>query len=191
MTEMDGQQWEFLIVLALFGTSIILLIADLILKRFVKKWRKILIIEFSIIFIFFGFYKYQNRPLIFVLPDNFSNEYVTVIYNVDKENKLGINDFTLWKKIQVPENGIILTSSNINETLPRTEFKTSDGEYFNSKKNQKIFIKLSNSKIEQNGNQYDLRTWRLGKGSFMISMENDFEDYKAELISILEKKASR
>jgi hypothetical protein len=191
MTEMDGQQWEFLIVLALFGASIILLIADLVLKRFVKNWKKILVIEFSVVFIFFGFYQYQNRPLIFVLPDNFSKEYVTVVYNVDKENKLGINDFTLWKKIQVPENGIIFTSSNINETLPRTEFKIVDGDYYNSKKNQKIFIKLSNSKIEQNGNQYDLSTWRLGKGSFVISMENNFEDYKAKLKIILEKKASK
>lgn len=191
MTEMDGQQWEFLIVLALFGISIVLFIADLILKRLIKNWSKILIIEFSIIILIFGFYHYQNRPLIFVLPNNFSKEYVTVIYNVDKENKLGINDFMLWKKVQVPENGIIFTSSNISETLPRTEFKTSDGEYFNSQKNKKIFIKLSNSKIEQDGNQYELRTWRLGKGSFMITMGNDFEEYKAELKSILKKKVSK
>lgn len=191
MTEMGGQQWEFLLVLALFGVSILLLISDLILKRYVKQWKKVLIIEFIVVFIFFGFYQYQNRPLIFQLPENFSQEYVTVIYNVDSEKKLGINKFTLSKKIQVPENGIILTSSDISENLPRTEFESANGEFYNSNNSQKIFIKLSNSKFEQNGLQYDFRTWRLGEGGLMISMKKDFEEYKTELKTTLEKKASR
>jgi len=191
ITEMDGQGWELLIVFALVGISVIFLIVDLLLKKFVQNWKKVFLIEIGIILLLSGWFQYQNRPMIFELPENFHQEYVTVIYNVENEKELGINAFTWRKKIQVPDNGIILTSSDINESLPKTDFKTVNGEYYNSNGNQKMSIKLSDSEFEKNGRKYKFRTWRLGEGEFMVSTSKDFEKYKSELIKTFEKKASR
>ena len=190
-TESDGQGWGLLIAFALIGFAVVFFIVDLLLKKFVKNWKKILLIESGIVFLLFGWYQYQNRPLIFELPKNFSKDYVTVIYNVDNEKEFGINAFTWRKKLQVPEDGIILTSSGISENLPQTDFKTFEGEYFNSDKNKKMFIELTASEFEQNGNKYKFRTWRIGEGEFMVSTSKDYDKYKSELKKTFEKKASR
>lgn len=191
MTESDGQGWGLLISFALIGFAVVFLIVDLLLKRFVKNWKKVFLIQSGIVLLLIGWYRYQNRPLIFELPENFSQEYVTVIYNVENENEFEINAFTLRKKIQVPENGIILTSSDISENLPKTDFRTADGEYYNSNRNQKMFIKLTDSEFEQNGKKYKFRTWRIGEGEFMVSTSKDYDKYKSELIKTFETKASR
>jgi len=189
--ESDGQGWGLLIAFALIGIAIVFLIVDLLLKKFVNSWKNLLLIESGLVFILIGWYQYQNRTLIFALPENFSQEYVTVIYNVDDEKELGINVFTWRKEIQVSEDGIVLTSSKISESLPKTDFKTFDGEYYDSNKNQKMFIELTHSEFEQNGNKYKFRTWRIGEGEFMVSTSKDYDKYKNELKKIFEKKASR
>ena len=190
-TESDGQGWELLVVFALIGFAILFLIVDLLLKKFVKNWKKVILIESGMVLLLFGWYQYQNRSLIFELPKNFSQDYVTVIYNVDNTGDLGINALTWRKKIKVPEDGIILTSSGISENLPRTGFKTVDGEYYNANGNQKMFIELTDSEFEQNGRNYNFRTWRLVEGEFMISVSKDYDEYKSKLIKTFEKKASR
>ncbi len=191
LNESDGQGWGLLIAFSLIGFAIGFLIVDFLLKKFVKNWKKVILIESGIVILFIGWYRYQNRPLIFELPENFNQDYVTVIYEVDNANELGINAFTLRKKIQVPEDGIILTSSQISENLPKTDFKSYNGESYDSNENQKMFIKLTDSEFEQKGRNYKFRTWRIGEGEFMISTSKDYEKYKSKLIKEFEKKASR
>ncbi|MCC1485643.1 hypothetical protein [Winogradskyella immobilis] len=191
LSESDGQGWGLLIAFALIGFAIGLLIVDFLLKKFVKNWKKVILIESGIVILFIGWYRYQNRPIIFELPENFTEKYVTVIYDVENANELGINVFTLSKKIQVPENGIILTSSQINESLPKTDFKSFNGELYNSNENQKMFIKLTDSEFELNGRNYKFKTWRIGEGEFMVSTSKDYDEYKSKLIKEFEKKANR
>ena len=90
MTESDGEGWGLLISFALIGFSVVFLIVDLLLKRFVKNWKKVFLIQSGIVLLLIGWYQYQNRPLIFELPDNYSREYVTVIYNVENKKEFGI-----------------------------------------------------------------------------------------------------
>lgn len=191
ISESDGQGWGLLVVFALIGFAVGFLIADLLLKKFVQNWKKVVLIESGIVLLFIGWYQYQNRSLIFDLPENFNQDYVTIIYGVDNENELGINAFTLAKRLQVPKDGIILTSSQITESLPKTNFKSFDGESYNAKGNQKIFIELTDSEFEQNGQNYKFRTWRIGEGEFMVSTSKDYNAYKKKLIQEFEKKAGR
>ena len=188
----DGQGWGLLVVFALTGIAIAFFIVDLLLKKFILSWKKILWIESGILLILFGLYQYENRPLIFELPGNFSQDYVTVIYDVEDAKDLGINAFTLRKKIQVPNDGIIYTSSGLDENLPETDFKTSSGEYFSSTDNKKMFIKLTNSEFEYNGKKYAFRIWKIAEGDFLVSTSKEYDIYKNILIEAFEKrKASR
>ena len=190
-SESDGQGWGLLLAFALIGFAIGFLIVDLLLKKFVKNWKKVILIESGIVLLLFGWYQYQNRPLILDLPENFSQKYVTIIYNVDNKDELGINAFTFRKKIKVPNDGIIMTSSEISENLPKTDFRSFEGESYNVNENQKMFIKLTDSEFEQNGRNYKFRTWRIGEGEFMVSTRKDYDEYKSNLIKTFEKKASR
>jgi energy-coupling factor transporter transmembrane protein EcfT len=190
-SESDGQGWGLLLVFALIGFAIGFLIVDLIIKRFIKNWKKVMLVEIGIVLLIIGWYQYQKRPMIFELPENYSQNYVTIIYEVENEKELGISALTLRKKIEVPEDGIILTSSKISESLPKTDFKTFDGESYNSNENQKIFIKMTDSEFTLNDKNYKFRTWKLGDGGAMISTSKEYEVYKSRLIEGFEKKASR
>lgn len=190
-SESDGQGWGMLLAFVLIGFAIGFLIIDLLLKKFIKNWKKVMLVEIGIVLLFLGCYQYQNRLLIFELPENFNQSYVTIIYEVDNANELGINAFTLRKKIEVPKDGIILTSSKISESLPKTDFKSFDGESYNESGNQKMFIKLTDSEFELNNRNYNFKTWRIGEGEFMISTSKDYDNYKRKLIEEFEKKASR
>ena len=150
-----------------------------------------MLVEIGFVLLFIGWYQYQNRPLILELPENFNQNYVTIIYEVDNANELGINAFTLRKKIEVPKDGIVLTSSKISESLPRTDFKSFDGESYNQNGNQKMFIELTGSEFELNNRNYKFKTWRIGEGEFMVSTSKDYDNYKRNLIKEFEKKASR
>jgi energy-coupling factor transporter transmembrane protein EcfT len=190
-SESDGQGWGTLLAFALIGFALGFLIVDLLLKKFIKEWKKVMLVESGIVLLVFGWYQYQKRPMILELPENFNQKYVTIIYEVDNSNELGINAFTLRKKINVPKDGIILTSSKISESLPKTDFISFDGKSFSESGNQLMFIKLTDSEFELNNRNYKFKTWRLKKGEIMISTSKEYENYKSQLIKDFEKKASR
>ncbi len=191
ISESDGQGWGLLLAFALIGFGIGFLIVDLLLKKFLKNWKKVFLIESGIVFLLISWYQYQNRKLILELPQNFSKEYVTIIYSVKNEKELGITPFTWKKEIKVPKNGILLTSSEIDENLPKTDFRDSYGELYSTIGNQKIFVKITDSEFEHNGRTYKMRTWRLGEGELLMSTSEQHKAYRTELIDNFKNKASR
>lgn len=187
--ESDGQGWGLLVAYALIGFAIGFLIIDLLLKRFLNNWKKVLIAETGIVLLILFLFKYQNRQLILELPRDFSEQYVSIIYNVENEKELGITPFTWQKEIKVPSDGIVMTSSEINEHLPKTDFKSFDGEYYNSTENQKMFVRMTDSEFRYDGQTYKIRTWRLGEGEFLVSTSKEHQAYKKELINSFKNKA--
>ena len=96
-SDSDAEGWGMLLVFVLIGFAIGFLIVDLLLKKFIRNWKKVMLVEIGFVLLFIGWYQYQNRPLILELPENFNQNYVTIIYEVDNANELGINAFTLRK----------------------------------------------------------------------------------------------
>ncbi|MFN3756347.1 MAG: hypothetical protein ACK4RM_05290 [Flavobacterium sp.] len=52
--EPDGLGWGWLLVLLLNGFATGILIVDLLLKRFIKNWKKVMLIESGIVLSFIG-----------------------------------------------------------------------------------------------------------------------------------------
>ncbi len=129
--------------------------------------------------------------MVLELPENFNNKYVSVVYGVDNEKKLGINAFTWRKTIQVPSDGLLLTSSEIDENLPNTDFKTYEGIFYNSKANKKMFVQIADSELKQNGKIYKVRTWLLSEGECLVSSSKQDTEYQKQLNEVFNKKASR
>ncbi|GAB5555324.1 MAG: hypothetical protein Sapg2KO_49150 [Saprospiraceae bacterium] len=186
--ESGAENWMLLSIAYLTALAVASLVVDFLFKIFIKNYQKIFLLESGIVVLLIGFYQYQNRYLIFELPENFSKEYVTLIYEVQEEKDLGINALTWRKKISVPADGIILTSSKSDETLPNTDFKAIDGTYYSAKGNQKMFLRVTDSELEQNGQKYQFRTWKLGEGASMSASSEDLIQYKKELMLNLLKK---
>ena len=184
--------WGFFAVIALIVIGILLFVIDFGLKKWLKNYKKIFFSELLISIIVIVIYNYQFRTKTLIIPSDFDKEYVTIIYGVENSKDLSISGFTWNKKIEIPENGILLTSSDFNENLRETDIKMDSGIYLNSDKTEKGFTRMTESEFESNGRNYKFRTWKIQDGFCCAYSSKEVENYKTELKTEFENiKASR
>ena len=173
--------WGWFAVFALFIIGFLLFIIDFGLKKWLKHYRKIIIVQASLIIISAIIYSFQYRTKTLVIPSNFNQEYVTIVYGYEDSKKLSISPFTWNKRIAIPENGILITSSDFDEDLPKTKIKTDSGIELNSDQSDKGFIQFLESEIEQDNKIYKFRTWKIQEGFCCGYSMKEKEIYKNEL----------
>ncbi|WP_271425268.1 hypothetical protein, partial [Aequorivita sinensis] len=183
----DGQDWGIFIVFALFVIAVVFFLIDFGIKKWLKNYKKIFITQLTLILVFAMIYGYQYRTKTLIIPTDFDKEYVTIIYGVENSKDLFISAITLNKKIEIPENGILLTSSDFNENLRETSIKTDSGIYLNSDKTDKGFIQIAESEFESNGQNYKFRTWKIQDGFCCSYSTKEVNKYKTELKNEFEK----
>ena len=188
----DGQDWGIFIVFTLFVIAVVFFLIDFGIKKWLKNYKKIFITQLTLILVFAMIYGYQYRTKTLIIPTDFDKEYVTIIYGVENSKDLSISAITLNKKIEIPLNGILLTSSDFNENLRETSIKTDSGIYLNSDETNKGFIQIAESEFESNGRNYKFRTWKIQDGFCCSYSTKEVNKYKTELKNEFEKiKASR
>ncbi|WP_010518575.1 hypothetical protein [Croceivirga radicis] len=184
--------WGIFAVITLIVIGIVLFGIDFGLKKWLKNYKKIFLTELLISIVIVVIYNYQFRTKILLIPSDFDKEYVTIIYGVENSKDLSISAFTWNKKIEIPNSGILLTSSDFNENLPETDIKMDSGIYLNSDETNKGFVRMAESEFESNGRNYKFRTWKIQDGFCCGYSTKEVEKYKTELKTEFEKiKASR
>ncbi|MGV8947730.1 MAG: hypothetical protein ACOH1N_14980 [Lutibacter sp.] len=184
--------WGFFAVIALIVIGILLFAIDFGLKKWSKNYKKIFLTELLISIIVIVIYNYQFRTKTLIIPSDFDKEYVTIIYGVENSKDLSISALTWNKKIEIPKSGILLTSSDFNENLRKTDMKMDSGIYLNSDETEKGFTRMTESEFESNGRNYKFRTWKIQDGFCCSYTSKEVEKYKTELETEFEKiKASR
>lgn len=160
----DDSGWG--IIFAVYAIPVVLLIwlFDFGLKKYTKSSKFLLGIEFLIIAIAIGIYQYGERVKTLEIPSQSEIKFVTIIYGVDKEKDLGISVFHWFKTIQIPNDGILFTSSDFEENLPLTKIKFDSGVYLDSEESDLSFGEMDASQLTFNGKTYKYRSWTLQKG---------------------------
>ncbi|MBK9639329.1 MAG: hypothetical protein IPO63_16575 [Bacteroidetes bacterium] len=139
----------------------------------------------------FGF-AWQERTKIFIIPDQRNFEFIVTIYNFEDADKLPVELFTWTYEIEIPENGILLTSSKINSDLPNTKVFTKSRISLQDS-NDKVdlcFGNASTSKIQVGSKIYDYQAWKIDKGGTIGYSTNDIEKLEEELRNYLRNKNS-
>ena len=184
--------WGFFAVIALIVIGILLFVIDFGLKKWLKNYKKIFLTEFLISIIALVIYNYQFRTKTLIIPSDFDKEYVTIIYGVENSKNLSISAITWNKKIEIPKNGILLTSSDFSENLRETDIKIDSGIYLNSDETEKGFTRMTESEFESNGRNYKFRTWKIQDGFCCSYSSKEVDKYKTELKTEFKKiKAGR
>jgi hypothetical protein len=174
--------WGIFAVIALIIAGIILFVIDFGLKKWLKNYKKIFITQLTLSLFIILIYNYQfSRTKTLILPSDFNKEYVTIIYGVENSKDLSISAITWNKKIEIPKEGILLTSSNFNENLRETEIKMESGIYLNSDKTEKGFVRMTESEFECNGQIYKFRTWKIQDEFCCMYTSKEVDEYKNEL----------
>ncbi|MBU4539030.1 MAG: hypothetical protein L6264_04150 [Weeksellaceae bacterium] len=175
----------YLLPIAIFG-----LLLDYLGQKTIKSYPRLFLIEIVIVAIIsFGFV-WQERTKIYIIPDQRNFEFVVTIYNVEDTEELPVNFFTWTYKKEIPENGVLLTSSKISSDLPKTEMFTKSGLSLQDRNDtvDLCFGRASTSKIEIDGKKYDYQAWKIDKGGTIGYSSNDIKALEEEIKEYLKRK---
>lgn len=177
----DEMGWGFIFALIVIPIALVIWFADIGLKRWLKTRKKIFGVELSLIII--GILIYQNGERIKTLEivSEFDKEFVTIVYGLESEKDLGISMFDWSKTIKIPSSGILFTSSNFDENLPRTEIKFDSGIYLGSENTDRKFSQLLESEFELDGKTYKYRTWKIQIGFCCMTSTLDNDEVESQL----------
>lgn len=166
----------YVLPVGLFG-----FLADIFLQKFQKSYITTFVIEILFIgLVVFG-YSWTQRSKTFILPDKLSSNYIVTIYGVDTAPKLPF-DFLTWNyQIKIPENGILLTSSNFSRDLPETQMKTYSGIDLNSENTELGFVRFSENEINCDGKKYKYRSWMIGSLACCMYSNKDVDSLRVRL----------
>ena len=176
----------------LLPISLIGLLLDFFGQKTIIIYSRLFLLEIGVILlIFFGF-AWQERTKIFIIPDQRNFEFIVTIYNFEDSDKLPVELFTWTYEKEIPENGILLTSSKINSDLPNTKIFTKSGISLqdNNDTVDLCFGNASTSKILVNSKTYDYQAWKIDKGGTIGYSSNDIEELEEELRNYLKSKKS-
>lgn len=188
----DESGWGFVAAIYLIPIALIVLVIDFLLKKGISKLSKVVLIELMIISVLTVAYYYGERTKTLVVPNNFDKEYVSIVYGVQKEKGLSISPLTWSKSIEIPENGILLTSSSFNTNLPETKMKFESGLYLGNEETDKYLVGIGEHEFELDGTTYQYRSWKIQEGSCCGYSSNEIKQQVEKLIDEFErKKASR
>jgi hypothetical protein len=169
--------WGFLVTIYLIPLIIIGLLFDFLLQRKIFKYPLTVIIELFILITIYFSYCWTQRTKTLVIPDKLQGNYVVTIYGVEKSAKLPGG----WNyKIQVPTDGIVLTSSAFEEDLRETKMITYSGINLNSDKTNLGWVRVTNDELVCNGKIYKYQFWMVANSCCGYS-NHDIDNFKLTL----------
>lgn len=186
----DETGWGTFLTIYLGIFAIVIFAIDFFLYKGTKSFRKTSIVELIIIGLCCLVLGYQKRKKTLIINDQFEKEYISIIYEVENEIDLSISPLNWTKEIEIPKNGILLTSSDFHENLPKTNIKFESGISVNNKASDKGFSEFPESEFISQGKTYKYRSWKIQKGfccswssreldSLAIELKKQFERIKA------------
>ncbi len=175
----------YLLPLGLFGLGV-----DYIGQRTIKKYLNLFLIEFVILGILTIGYTRTERTKKFIIPDQRNFEFVVTIYGVEQTEELPVNFWTWNYEKEIPEAGILLTSTGLNLDLPQTEMFTKSGLNLQDREDtiDICFGRVSTSQIEIDSKSYDYQAWKIDKGGTIGYSSNDIKKLEEEIIDYLRKR---
>ena len=106
---------------------------------------------------------------IFVVPNKLTNYFVATIYGVKNMPKLPKKPFGWTYEIKLPDNGVLLTSSNFEDDLTETKMINSLGQDLNSDTSKLNWGFISKDNFICNGKTYTFQMWLIDSNCCMYS----------------------
>ena len=180
--------WGILGLFTLLPVGLVGLLIDYLLQRG-KYWRTFAI-ECAILVLIVFWYSWTQRAKTLIIPDNIRDTYIVTVYGVDRFPALPKGNFSWSYEINFPENGILITSSRINDDLPETEIKTTSGIELNNREDttELCFGHVSTSSIKCLGKTYDYQVWKIDHGGIIGSSSNELDRVEKRLTEYICKE---
>jgi hypothetical protein len=143
--------------------------------------RKQLLSEFIVIGIIYFSYEYSERCKTFIIPDNSNYDFIATVYNLDNQQELPTSIFTWNYEIDIPENGIILTSTLKISDLPSTIIRTVSGITLNNRNNNSI----RSGTLNCGTFRFEYTAWKIAKNGVISYSINDVKALEQHLCELM------
>ncbi|SFF31940.1 hypothetical protein SAMN04488541_102561 [Thermoflexibacter ruber] len=148
-----------------------ILILDFGIQLIVKEYRKIIPIELLLIGGIVFWIAHTERTKTLLIPDNFGEGNLFIIYGVEDAEKLPLGFFTWNYEVKVPESGILLTSTKFEDDLPQTNVKTYSKIDLDKHEQGLTFGCLYESELNCRDKIYQYRSWIVQKNGCEFSSQ--------------------
>jgi hypothetical protein len=181
-----SEGWGILGLIYIFPFALLGLFIDFLIQKFSKRYVWVLISEFILIGLLVFGYFLTERKKILILPNNFNN-HIVIIYGIETAPRLPISFLTWNYIVKIPKNGILLTSTKVEDDFSETKMITSTGIELNSDKTNLGFVKFSNSEIKFKGKTYNFVSWKVDSISCCGYSSKDMDSLKVKLENDMNK----
>jgi hypothetical protein len=166
----DPMGFMFLSVIVVIPICLAILIIDWVIQIVAKTYGKIIFTELLLMCLLIVFFQYRERTKTLLISDNPKEQYVTIIYGVENAPQLPVNFFTWEYEVKIPKNGVLLTSTERTDDLPKTNVKTYLGIDLSEK--ELGFGHFMESEIDCGTKQYKYKSWIIQKHCCMTSSKD-------------------
>ena len=170
----------FIFFLFLFIAGIIFFVVDVVIQKLSTKYLWTLTIEICLLGLLTFYYLWTERNKIFIVPNKLTNHFVATIYGVENMPKLPKKPFGWTYEIKLPENGVLLTSSNFEDDLTETKMLNSLGKDLNSDTSKLNWGFISKDNFICNGKTYTFQIWLIDSNCCMYS-NKEVDSFKLSL----------
>lgn len=147
------------------------LILDFGIQWLAKEYRKIIPIELVLIGGIVFWIANAERTKTLLIPDNFGEGNLFIIYGVEGAEKLPLSFFTWNYEVKIPESGVLLTSTKFEDDLPQTDIKTYSKMDLGKHEKGLTFGCLYESEMKCQDKIYKYRSWIVQKNGCEFSSQ--------------------
>jgi hypothetical protein len=174
----------------LLPIAVIGLLFDFLIQLTTQSYSRIFIIELVLLALLSLVYFWPDRTKIYIIPDERNFEFIVTIYNVKDAEKLPVDLLTWTYEKEIPESGILLTSSPLDADLPETKVYTKAGVSLQDRNDtvDLCFGPAGTSTVEIDSTSYDYSAWKIDKGVTIGYSSNEIEELENILKDYLKRK---
>lgn len=145
------------------------LILDFGIQVIAKEYKRIIPVELLLIGGIVFWIANTERTKTLLIPDNFGEGNLFIIYGVEGAEKLPLGFFTWNYEVKIPESGVLLTSTKFEDDLPQTNVKTYSKIDLDKQEKGLTFGCLYESEMKCQDKIYQYRSWIVQKNACEFS----------------------
>ncbi|MBT29601.1 MAG: hypothetical protein CMO01_08050 [Thalassobius sp.] len=154
---------------------------DYLMQKKLENFKVTVAVELILLsFIYFG-YLWTKRTKDLIVNEDRKSEYIVFIYGVENAEKLPFRSYYLYYTLNVPENGIFLTSTKLNRDFPFTQVYERTNVEEQGKREKVPVAKMKTGLLNCDDLQFEYEVWKIDESGSITFSSHEADSLQTEL----------
>lgn len=147
----------------LFPIGLILFGLDYLAQHFASNYARVATAEIVVIVVMACGYSWIHRTSTLLLPEEFDEEHIVVVYGVQNTPKLTSQGWLGTYNIQMPASGLLFTSSDVDSHFAKARIMKSRVIGDSTSFEEKYGTFAESFRLNMGNNTYECHTWMISR----------------------------